>query len=129
MLSAHRTIHQWYGVVTGEERHHTPSPLESRMSLVLPPIEAYQVQPLPIVKAYADRMGVVEVSNPLVCTEMAIEPGTIVLGMSLETLSGRRPLDRVEECLTHQETALRLGQPVTPRACEEDTVGRVLERL
>jgi hypothetical protein len=51
ILSAHRTIHQWYGVVTCEERHPTPSPLESRRSLVLPPIEASHVQPRPIVKA------------------------------------------------------------------------------
>jgi len=31
--------------------HQTPAPLESGMGLVLPPIEAYQVQHLPIVKA------------------------------------------------------------------------------
>ena len=55
------------------------------MSLVLPPIEAYQVQHLPIVKAYADRMGLVEVINQLVSTEMAIDPGTIVLSMILDT--------------------------------------------
>ena len=30
------------------------------MGLVLPPIEAYQVQHLPIVKAYADKIGLVE---------------------------------------------------------------------
>ena len=42
------------------------------MGLVLPPIEAYQVQHLPIVKAYADKIGVVEVINQLVSTEMAI---------------------------------------------------------
>ncbi len=35
----------------------TPSPLESGMGLVLPTIEAYQVQHLPIVKAYADKIG------------------------------------------------------------------------
>jgi hypothetical protein len=35
----------------------TPLPLESAMGLVLPPIEAYQVQHLPLVKAYADKIG------------------------------------------------------------------------
>jgi hypothetical protein len=62
------------------------------MGLVLPTIEAYQVQHLPIVKAYADKIGVVEVINQLVPTEMGIDPGTIVLGMILDTLSGRSPL-------------------------------------
>jgi transposase len=99
------------------------------MGLVLPPIEVYQVQHLPIVKAYADKIGVVEAINQLVPTEMAIDPGTIVLGMILDTLSGRSPLYRLEEFFTHQDTALLLGKAVPPEAFQDDTVGRVLERL
>ena len=99
------------------------------MGLVLPPIEAYQVQHLPIVKAYADKIGLVEAINQLVPTEMAIDPGTIVLGMILDTLSGRSPLYRLEEFFTHQDTALLLGKAVPPGALQDDTVGRVLERL
>ena len=33
------------------------------MGLVLPAIEAYQVQHLPLVQAYADKIGLVEVIN------------------------------------------------------------------
>jgi transposase len=99
------------------------------MGLVLPTIEAYPVQHLPIVKAYADKIGLVEVINQLVPTEMAVDPGTIVLGMILDTLSGRSPLYRLEECFAHQDTALLLGQAITPDAFNDDTVGRVLERL
>ena len=99
------------------------------MGLVLPTIEAYQVQHLPIVKAYADKIGLVETINQLVPTEMAIDPGTIVLGMILDTLSGRSPLYRLEEFFTHQDTALLLGKAVPPEAFQDDTVGRVLERL
>jgi transposase len=99
------------------------------MGLVLPPIEAYQVQHLPIVKAYADKIGLVEAINQVVPTEMAIDPGTIVLGMILDTLSGRSPLYRLEEFFTHQDTALLLGKAVAPEAFQDDTVGRVLERL
>jgi len=66
------------------------------MGLVLPPIEAYQVQHLPIVKAYADKMGVVEVIKQVMPTAMAVDPGTIVLGMILDTLSGRSPLFRLD---------------------------------
>jgi len=57
------------------------------MGLVLPTIEAYQVQHLSIVKAYADKMGLVEAINQAVPSEMAIDPGTIVLGMILDTLN------------------------------------------
>jgi hypothetical protein len=99
------------------------------MGLVLPPIEAYQVQHLPIVKAYADKIGVVEVINQWVPTEMAIDPGTIVLGIILDTLSGRSPLYRLEEFFPYQDTALLLGEAVAPEAFNDDTVGRVLERL
>jgi transposase len=81
------------------------------------------------VKAYADKIGLVETINQLVPTEMAIDPGTIVLGMILDTLSGRSPLYRLEEFFTHQDTALLLGKAVPPEAFQDDTVGRVLERL
>jgi transposase len=99
------------------------------MGLVLPTIEAYQVQHLPIVKAYADKIGLVETINQFVPTEMAIDPGTIVLGMVLDTLSGRSPLYRLEEFFSHQDTALLLGKVVAPEAFQDDTVGRVLDRL
>ena len=99
------------------------------MGLVLPPIEAYQVQHLPLVKAYADKIGLVEVINQVVPTEMDVDPGTIVLGMILDTLSGRSPLYRLEEFFTHQDTALLLGKAVAPEVFKDDTVGRVLERL
>jgi transposase len=99
------------------------------MGLVLPTIDAYHVQHLPIVKAYADKIGLVEAINQLVPTEMAIDPGTIVLGMILDTLSGRSPLYRLEEFFAQQDTALLLGKAVAPEAFQDDTVGRVLDRL
>ena len=99
------------------------------MGLILPKIEVYQVQHLPIVKAYADKIGLVEVINQLVPTEMAVDPGTIVLGMILDTLSGRSPLYRLEEFFAHQDTELLLGKAITPETFNDDTVGRVLDRL
>jgi len=99
------------------------------MNLVPSTIEAYPVHHLPLVKAYADKMSLVEVSNQVVPTEMAIDPGTIVLGMILDTLSGRSPLSRLEEFFAHQDTARLWGQAVAPEAFDDDTVGRVLDRL
>jgi hypothetical protein len=82
-----------------------------------------------MVQAYADKIGVVEAMKQLVPTEMAIDPGTIVLGMLLDTLSGRSPLYRLAECFAHHDTALLLGKAITPGPCDDDTVGRVLDRL
>jgi hypothetical protein len=95
------------------------------MGFVLPTIGAYQVQHLPIVKAYADKIGLVDAIHAVVLTEMAIDPGTIVLGMILDTLSGRSPLYRLEEFWASQDIPLLLGKAVPPGAFADDTVGRV----
>jgi hypothetical protein len=49
--------------------------------------------------------------------------------MILDTLSGRSPLYRLEEFFAHQDTALLLGKAVAPAAFDDDTVGRVFDRL
>ena len=106
-----------------------PSPLESDRGLILPPkIEVYQVQHLPIVKAYADKMGLVEVINQLVSTEMAIDPGTIVLGMILDTLSGRSPLYRLEEFLVDGNQLCEMGHSSAHSRSQRGEVQRVVWR-
>jgi Domain of unknown function (DUF4277) len=82
-----------------------------------------------MVQASADKIGLVEAIHQWVPTEMAIDPGTMGLGLILDTLSGRSPRYRLEEFFTHQDTALLLGKAVPPEAFQDDTVGRGLERL
>lgn len=96
----------------------------------LPPeIEVYPVHHLPIIKAYADQLGLVGLINYYVPTEMDVDAGTVVLGLVLDTLSGRSPLYRLEEFFAHQDTELLLGKALPPHAFTDDTVGRVLDRL
>jgi transposase len=96
----------------------------------LPPaIEVYPVRHLPIIKAYADQLGLVGLINHYVPTEMDVDAGTIVLGLVLDTLSGRSPLYRLEEFFAQQDTELLLGQVIPPHAFNDDAVGRVLDRL
>jgi transposase len=52
-----------------------------------------------------------------------------VLAMVLDTLSGRSPLYRLEEFFAQQDTELLLGKAVPPQALNDDTAGRVLDRL
>jgi Domain of unknown function (DUF4277) len=92
-------------------------------------IEVYAVQHLPIIKAYADQLGLVGLINHYVPTEMDVDAGTVVLGLVLDTLSGRSPLYRLEEFFASQDTELLLGKAVPPQAFTDDTVGRVLDRL
>src|SRR5262249_29255160 len=90
-------------------------------------LEAYPVHHLPILKAYADHLGLVSLINHSVPTEMEVDAGTVVLAMVLDTLSGRSPLYRLEECCAQHATALLLGKAVSPQALNDDTAGRVLE--
>jgi transposase len=96
---------------------------------IAPEIEVYPVQHLPIIKAYADQLGLVSMINHYVPTEMGVDAGTVVLGLVLDTLSGRSPLYRLEEFFAHQDTELLLGKALPPQAFTDDTVGRVLDRL
>jgi hypothetical protein len=94
-----------------------------------PAIEVYPVHHLPIIKAYADQLGLVGLINHYVPTEREVDAGTIVLGLVLDTLSGRSPLYRLAEFFAQQDTALLLGKAIPPQAFTDDTVGRVLDRL
>jgi transposase len=99
------------------------------MQALSPAIEVYPVHHLPILKAYADQLGLVSLINHYVPTEMGVDAGTVVLAMVLDTLSGRSPLYRLEEFFAQQDTELLLGKAVPPPALNDDTAGRVLDRL
>jgi transposase len=99
------------------------------MQTLSPAIEVYPVQHLPIIKAYADQLGLVSLINHYVPTEMEVDAGTVVLALVLDTLSGRSPLYRLEEFFARQDTELLLGKLVSPQALNDDTAGRVLDRL
>src|ERR687884_2202073 len=99
------------------------------MQDLLPAIEVYPVHHLPIIKAYADQLGLVSLINHYVPTAMEVDAGTVVLALVLDTLSGRSPLYRLEEFFAQQDTELLLGKAVPPQALNDDTAGRVLDRL
>jgi transposase len=92
-------------------------------------IEVFSVQHLPIVRAYAEQLGVVEFLNDRVKSEMDVEPGIMFLGMILDTLSGRSPLYRLEEFFAHQDTELLLGRPIEAKCFNDDNVGRFLDKV
>jgi hypothetical protein len=62
-------------------------------------------------------------------TAMNVDAGTVVLGLVLDTLSGRSLLYRLEEFFAQHDTELLLGKAIPPQAFTDDTVGRVLDRL
>lgn len=92
-------------------------------------IEVYDVYHLPIIKAYADRIDLVNTINHLVPSKMDIDPGTLVLAMVLDALSGRHPLYRIESFFKTKDTELLLGQPIAHTKLTDDNFGRLLDLL
>jgi len=99
------------------------------MQALSPAIDVYPVHHLPIAKAYPDQLGLVSLINHYVPTEMEVEAGTVVLALVLDTLRGRSPLSRLAEFCAQQDPALLFGKPVPSQALNDDTAGRVLDRL
>ena len=97
--------------------------------VVLSNLEAFEVHHWPIVRAYAEQLGLVQVVNRLVPSAMGIDPGTIVLGMVIDTLSGRSPLYHLESFFEQQDRELLLGREIEARVFNDDNVGRVLDRV
>jgi transposase len=105
--------------------HPFSTPSESQA----PPIAVAQVNPLPIVADFARRLGVVEIVNRLVPIDMEVEPGVIVLGMVLDTLSGRSPLYHWESAFSNGERAVLFGDDLPAHYFSDDNAGRVMDRL
>ena len=77
-------------------------------------ISAARVDHLPIIGSYARRLKLVEIVNQLVPTQMAVEPGVIVLGMVLDTLSGRSPLYHLEKSFEGCDRRVLFGEDLPP---------------
>lgn len=92
-------------------------------------IEVFAVKHLPIVRAYVEKLGLVELLNDQVESKMDVEAGLMFLAMILDTLSGRSPLYRLEEFFESQDTELLLGKPVDAKSFNDDNVGRFLDKL
>lgn len=103
-------------------------PLEMEMKKKSDEIIAHAVRHLPIVKEFAMKLGIVEIVNELVPSQMDEDPGTIFLAMILDTLSGRTPLYRLDEFFETQDTELLLGKKPKAEAFEDYNVARVLDK-
>ncbi len=91
-------------------------------------VTAYAVNYLPTVKEYAAKLGIVEMINQLIPSQMDEEPGIIFLGMILDTLSGRTPLYRSDEFYEKQDTELLFDKQVNSESFADHNVARVLDK-
>lgn len=92
-------------------------------------LDVHRVDHRPIIRAYMQKLGLVELVNEMVPTEMSLEPGLIVAGMIQDIFSGRSPLYRLEEFFATQDTELLLGKRVDATVFHDHNVGRVMDRI
>jgi transposase len=88
-----------------------------------------QAEHLPLVAAFLERMGLVARINAAVPSEMAVDLGSVVKLLVLDTLCGRSPLYRLERFAASVDTGLLLGREVSPSAFNDTTLGRALDAL
>lgn len=87
------------------------------------------VRYLPIVKHFAQKINLVDTLDTMVNSQMELSPGIAVLGMVLDTLSGRTPLYRLEEFFFEKDTELLLGTDVEPERFSDYNLARVLDKI
>jgi transposase len=103
--------------------------LSASLSELSAELRIQEADHLPVIAAFCRSMGIREIVNRLVPTEMDLDAGTVVIGMILDTLSGRTPLYRLHEFFKDRDTELLFGTEIAPAAFNDDAVGRVLDRL
>ena len=86
-----------------------------------------QAEHLPIVARFCEKIGLADTVNRAVPTEMAVNVGTVVQLMVLDTLSGRSPLYRLESFAESVDTGLLLGRKIAANAFNDTTLGRAMD--
>ena len=84
---------------------------------------------MPIIKAYAKKIGLVDTIDRMVNTQMELSPGMAVFGMVLDTLSGRTPLYRLTEFFEEKDTELLLGAAIEPERFCDYNLGRSMDKI
>jgi transposase len=88
-----------------------------------------EVGHMPIIKAFAQKIELVETLDTMVGSQMELSPGICILAMVLDTLSGRTPLYRLERFFQEKDTELLLGQKIEPGAFADHNVARVMDKI
>lgn len=91
--------------------------------------EIFNYGHLPSAAAYCRSLGVVDVVNDMVSSQMELQPGVVVQAMVLDTLSGRSPLYRLKDFLTGRDVELLVGEDLPASAFSDINVGRSLDAI
>lgn len=79
--------------------------------------------------AYCRTLGLREIIDSLVQSQMQLQPGLLVQTMVLDTLSGRSPLYHLKDFVSAIDRELLLGEEVDPHGFSDTNVGRSLDAI
>lgn len=91
--------------------------------------QVYTQSFLPIAAAYCRSLGLIELVNRMVPSQMEISPGHVVQAMVLDVLSGRTPLYRVEQFLKKQDRELLLGEDLDAHLFNDTNLARSMDTI
>lgn len=84
---------------------------------------------LPIAAAYCRELNLREIIDSRVDTRMQLSPGLVVQVMTLDVLSQRSPLYRIEEFVEQQHRELLLGEEIDPHLFNDTNIARSLDAI
>jgi transposase len=85
---------------------------------------------LPIIAAYVNKLGIIETVNRMCPADGCdVSPGHMAAAMILDTLTGRRPLYRLESSFQNLDIELLLGIPIGAEKLNDDAAARTLDRI
>lgn len=84
---------------------------------------------LPVAAAFCRSLGLVQLVNEMVPSQMSVSPGVMVQAMVLDTLSGRSPLYRIKEFMEEQDVELLIGQDLPADTFSDVNIGRSLDAI
>lgn len=92
-------------------------------------IDTYEHGFLPLAASYLRALGVEEIVNTLVPSQMDLKPGTAVLAMVLDTLQGRHPLYQVGSFVSSCDQELLFGRKMDDHQFTDSNLGRSLDAI
>lgn len=84
---------------------------------------------LPVAAAYCRRLGVIELVNSLVPSQMRLQPGVTVQAMVLDVLSGRSPLYHLEESMRELDIELLIGEDLPAELFNDTNLARSMDAI
>ncbi|TYT76203.1 IS1634 family transposase [Desulfobotulus mexicanus] len=91
--------------------------------------EIADVDHLPIIRKFAEKLGISDIVNDMVSTGMNLDVGKTLIFLILDTLSGRSPLYRVADRYTDLEVEALMGAGFEPSSLLSHNLGRMLDCL